>query len=223
MAVTTMTNDWQLPEVEATGKAAVVRTGPSGLVLGRTNRAEVALRLFRPQGSRVFMAAPDYAVWLLVFRAFCLGAHITVIADDHRNWRSLAQTIQRCGGTIDLLGRQDRIPGQGRPYRPSLVVDDSAGFDASQVAVGAWQTIAVLADISAGSAVHSLRNCDLALLGPVDQRGLDNVRRAYVLSQAQLRQASNLGQSDVVLAMPRRMTRVSMPPSATEYRLLFNG
>lgn len=215
-------SEWRLPAVEATGKSAVVRTGPSGVLIGKTNRTEVSLRLFRPQGTRLFLAAPDYATWLLIFRAACLGAHITIIATDHRNWKSLADSIRRVGGTVDLLSRGEKVPGQGRPYRPSLVIDDADGFDSSQLAVGAWQAIAVVGDVSAGSAVHSLRNCDLALLGQVDSKGLDNVRRAYVLSQAQLRQASNLGQSDVVLAMPRRTTRVSMPPGPQEYRLLFN-
>lgn len=219
---TTTGSEWRLPQVEATGKSAVVRTGPSGLVLGRTNRAEVSLRLFRPQGTRLFLAAPDYATWLLIFRSACLGAHITIVATEHRNWKSLAESIRRVGGTVDLLGRADRVPGQGRPYRPSLVVDDADGFESAQVAVGAWQAIAVVGDVSAGSAVHSLRNCDVALLGHLDAKGLDNVRRAYALSQAQLRQASNLGPSDVVLAMPRRTTRVSMPPGAQEYRLLFH-
>lgn len=218
---TSTSSEWRLPAVEATGKSAVVRTGPSGVVLGRTNRAEVSLRLFRPQGTRMFLAAPDYATWLLVFRAACLGAHITIVASDHRNWKSLAESIRRVGGTADLLSRGDKVPGQGRPYRPSLVVDDADGNESTQVAVGAWQAIAVIGDVSAGSAVHSLRNCDLALLGQVDAKGLDNVRRAYVLSQAQLRQASNLGASDVVLAMPRRTTRVSMPPGPQEYRMLF--
>lgn len=218
---TSTSSEWRLPAVEATGKSAVVRTGPSGVVLGRTNRAEVSLRLFRHQGTRMFLAAPDYATWLLVFRAACLGAHITIVASDHRNWKSLVESIRRVGGTADLLSRGDKVPGQGRPYRPSLVVDDADGNESTQVAVGAWQAIAVIGDVSAGSAVHSLRNCDLALLGQVDAKGLDNVRRAYVLSQAQLRQASNLGASDVVLAMPRRTTRVSMPPGPQEYRLLF--
>ena len=223
MTATIPTSDWQLPEVEATGKSAVVRTGPSGLVLGRTNRSEVSLRLFRPQGTRLFLAAPDYATWLLVFRASCLGAHITILASHHRNWTSLAAAIRGAGGTVDLLTSADKIPGQGRPYRPSLIVDDESGFDSTQFAVGAWQAIAIMGDVSTGSAVHSLRNCDLALLGAADSRGLDNVRRAYVLSQAQLRQANNLSPSEVVVAMPRRITRVSMPPGPMEYRLLFNG
>lgn len=213
---------WKLPDVEASGKSAVVRTGPSGMVIGRSNRSEVSLRLFRPDGTRIFLAAPEYATWLLVFRATSLGAHITILADESGNWKSLAQAIQRAGGTVDLHHSPERVPGQGRPYRPSLVVDDLTGFDSGQLAVGAWQAIAVVGDVSAGSAVHSLRNCDLALLGPVDAKGLDNVRRAYVLNQAQLRQAANLGQSDVALAMPRRITRVSMPPGPLEYRLLFS-
>lgn len=214
-------SDWKLPDVEASGKSAVVRTGPSGLVLGKSNKSEVSLRLFRPQGTRMFLAAPDYAVWLLAFRSMCLGAHLSIVGKDRRSWTPLAEAITRCGGTVDLVENSSKIPGQGRPYRPSFVIDDTSG--GAQAAAGAWQTIAIVEDLNASSAVHSLRNCDLALLGATESRGLENVRRAYVLSQAQLRQAANLGQSDVVLALPRRMTRVSMPPGPHEYRLLFNA
>lgn len=213
--------DWQLTDVEATGKAAVVRTGPSGLAIGRSAKGEVLLRLFRPQGTRAFLATPEYATWLLVFRAMSLGAHISIVAAEHRRWQALADAIVRCGGTVDLLLSADKVPGQGRPYRPSLVVVDSAEREAAGLSAGAWQAVAVTGDVQASASVHLLRNCDLALFGTVESRALDNVRRAYVLTQAQMKLAANLGQSDVVLAMPRRLTRIAMPPGPMEYRLLF--
>lgn len=213
-------NDWKLPEVEATGKLAVVRTGPSGMVLGRTHKSEVFLRLFRPQGTRMLLATPDYATWLLALRAISLGAHLSIVSSDQRRWRALGEAITRCGGTVDLLLKDERVPGQGRPYRPSLVLHDRA--DGQVPPVGPWQTVAIIADVSAADTVQTLRNCDLALFGSLDSRGVENVRRAYVLTQSQMRQTQNLGQSDVVMAMPRRITRISLPPGPQEYRLLFN-
>lgn len=212
---------WQLPTAAESGKSAVVRTGPSGLLLGRSGRGDVAIRLFRPQGSRVLIDLPDYAKWLIAFRAMCLGAHISVVSEDHRPWRTLADVITQQGGTIDLLRKAEKVPGAGRPYRPSLVIDDAASFDGTQAAVGAWQAIAVVESIKAASAVHALRNCDMALLGQIEQKGQDNLRRAYLLNQSQLRQTANLGQSTVVLAMPRKVVRLDCPPSPTEYRTLF--
>ncbi|NHB84760.1 hypothetical protein G7085_09465 [Tessaracoccus sp. HDW20] len=31
--------------------------------------------------------------------------------------------MRACGGTIDLLRTPENLPGQGRPYRPSLIID----------------------------------------------------------------------------------------------------
>ena len=66
-----------------------------------------------------------------------------------------------------------------------------------------------------------LRSCDMALISPADTKTLENLRRAYVLSQRQLRLAQNLESNEVVLAMPRRLVRLAVPPTPTEYGLLF--
>ncbi|WP_203567896.1 hypothetical protein [Aestuariimicrobium ganziense] len=217
-----MSEGWQLPpSASETGKSAVVRTGPSGLLLGTTGRGDLAVRLFRPQGTRLLLDVPDYAKWLLAFRAMCLGAHLSIISEDHRPWRTLADVVTAQGGTVDLLRTADKIPGAGRPYRPSLVIDDASNFDGTQASMGAWQAIAVVQSIKTGSAVHALRNCDMALVAGVDSKGQENLRRAYLLNPSQLRQTTNLGQSNVVLAMPRRLVRVDFPPTPTEYRTLF--
>lgn len=212
---------WEPPPVQASGKSAVVRTGPSGLVLGRSTRgAEVAIRLFRPQGTRILLDLPDYATWLVAFRAMCLGAHLSVISEDHRGWRGLAAAFSEAGGTIDLLRRAEKLPTQGRPYRPSLVIDDAASFDGTQAPIGAWQAMVTLTSTATGSAVHALRNCDMALIGQVSGKSVDNLRRAYVLTSQQTKVFDDLG-SAVVLAMPRRAVRIEFPPTQTEYRLLF--
>lgn len=216
------TTGWQLPPAQASGKSAVVRTGPSGLVLGRSTRgAQVAVRLFRPLGTRVLLDVPDYARWLICFRAMCLGAHLSVIAEDHRGWRGLAEAVSDAGGTIDLLRQAEKLPTQGRPYRPSLVIDDAASFDGTQAPVGAWQSMATVTSTSVGSAVHALRNSDMALIGQVSGKSVDNLRRAYVLNSQQTKHFDDLG-SSVVLAMPRRAIKIDFPPTPTEYRLLFN-
>lgn len=217
-----MSATWELPPAEATGKVAVVRTGPSGLLLGKSGRgAEVAIRLFRSQGTRLLLDVPDYAKWLVAFRAACLGAHLTIISEDHRNWRSLARVVGECGGTVDLLRTPDGVPGAGRPYRPSLVIDDAASFNSNQFSPGPWQAVAVVESVSAGSSVHSLRNSDMALIGQADSKAMDNLKRAYVLNTQQLKLFENLGNA-VVLTMARRAVRVDFPPTKTEYRLLFN-
>lgn len=216
-----MSSTWEMPPTQASGKAAVVHTGPSGLVLGKGARgAEVAVRLFRPQGTRVLMDAPDYAKWLLCFRAAALGAHLSVVSEDHRPWRALAEAISRCGGTVDLLRELGKVPGAGRPYRPSLVIDDASGSDAPVGNVGPWQAVAVMESLSASSAVHSLRTSDLALVGQTDGKAIDNLRRAFVLSPTQVKIFDQL-ESSVVVAMPRKVVKVDFRPTSGEYRLLF--
>ena len=116
--------------------ASEVRTGPSGMVIGIGQAGPVTLRLFRLQPTRIFMSTPEYVTWLLAFRAMCLGAHLSVIVEDHRKWLSLADTIRACGGTIDLLRGPENLPGQGRPYRPSLVIDGMGAVSAVVLGFG---------------------------------------------------------------------------------------
>ena len=199
---------------------SVVSTGPSGLLLGRGPGGPVALRLFRPRPTRLYLAVPDYMRWLLAFRAMCLGAHLSVLAEDHREWLVLGHTLRACGGTIDPLRDLENVPGQGRPFRPSLVIDD---MDAVQPThrLGAWQALARIGDPTSSKAVGELRNCDVAIVTPLDGRTGENLRRAYALPSTQVKAASDLGETEVALASVRRLARVTVPPGPMEYRMLF--
>ncbi len=199
---------------------AVMSSGPSGLLLGQGPAGPVALRLFRPEPTRAFLSAPAWITWLVSFRAVAVGAHISVISADHRPWLGLAETIRACGGTIDLLRSVDDVPGSGRPYRPSLVVDEQ-GAVTPQMRLGAWQALISTSKPEADTSVNDMRNSDLTLIAPVEGRTTENLRKAYALSPAQMKLASELGDSDVVCASVRRLVKVSAPPSPTEYRILF--
>ncbi|NLE97634.1 MAG: hypothetical protein GX596_06560 [Propionibacterium sp.] len=200
----------------------VTSTGPSGLLLGRGPGGPVALRMFRPQPTRLYLAVPEYMQWLIAFRAMAIGAHISVIAPDHREWLALADVVRACGGTIDLLRSTENIPGQGRPFRPSLIVDE---MDAVQPThrLGAWQAVARIGDASSNKAVGELRNSDVAIVTPLDGKTGENLRRAYALPASQVKAASDLGETEVALASVRRLARVTVPPSPMEYRMLFTG
>lgn len=215
---------WQLPPSKAEqAKGAVVSTGPSGLLLGRGSGGDVTVRLFRPTPTRFFLSAPDYVKWLLAFRASCLGAHLTLVTENPRPWVNLVEIIRSCGGTVDMGPDAASVPGAGRPYRPSLVIDDAVALDGSQTSLGPWQAMIVVGRASAPSTVHELRSCDLALVAPMEAKAAENLRRAYALSTNQLKQASNLSSSEVLLAMPRRAFRLTLPPTRSEYSLLFGG
>jgi len=201
----------------------VVRTGPSGMVLGEGNKGPVTVRLFRSQPTRVLLAVPQYVTWLLTFRAISLGAHVSIFANDPASWQSLVDRITACGGTAELLGKDSVAPGAGRPYRPSLIVDDADWYDGVQEQLGPWQAMLTCVDAAQSGSVFALRSCDLALVSPVDGRTSDNLRRAYALNQAQLRTVTDLSDSEVALATPRRLLRLALPPTQTEYQLLFGG
>ena len=202
--------------------ASEVRTGPSGMVIGIGQAGPVTLRLFRLQPTRIFMSTPEYVTWLLAFRAMCLGAHLSVIVEDHRKWLSLADTVRACGGTIDLLRGPENLPGQGRPYRPSLVIDGMGAVSASD-RLGAWQSHVTLGNPDEGRAVSDLRAAEVALIAPLSGRGAEHLRRAYALSSGQVKAVTELDETEVVMASVRRMTRVQVAPSPTEHRLLFGG
>ncbi len=207
---------------ETTSSSSTMSSGPAGLLLGRGSAGPVTVRLFRPDPTRVFLSAPVWVSWLVTFRAVCLGAHISVVSDDHRPWLGLAETIRACGGTIDLLRSANNLPGQGRPYRPSLIVDEQ-GAVTPQQRLGAWQALISAGVPAAEATVSDMRNSDMSIIAEVEGRTTENLRRAYALSPQQMRQTADLGESDLVCASVRRLVRVAAPPSPAEYRMLFGS
>lgn len=196
----------------------------SGLVLGHgRSGAPITLQLFRPTPTRVLTDVRDYMTWVLAFRSVALGAHVTVLTADPRGWAGLVRAVQQCGGTIEVAGDPTAIPGEGRPYRPSLVIDDLAATDGTRIVLGPWQSVMVIVDAAAPSAVHALRACDLALVAPCEGRTAENLRRGLALNPQMLRQGTQLAENELVVAMPRRLERVSMPPTPIEYQMLFTG
>lgn len=219
-----------LPNWDDTGnqpvvrQATVVRTGPSGLLLGAASDGRpTTIRLFRPEPTRVLVSTRDYIKWILIFRAVTIGAHVTILTGTPRAWSLLVDLVRHSGGTVEIVADASAVPGQGRPYRPSLIVDDLANSDGVRMPLGAWQSVLVLNDASSSAAIHALRACDLTLVSPCDARTSENLRRGYALNPQQLRQLNNLAENELVVAMPRRVSRVLMPPTPLEYQLLFRG
>lgn len=216
---------WQLPDEPTTPDA--VSTGPSGLLLGEapstrtSDGGPVTIRLFRSGPTRIVVAVPEYVIWLLAYRAISLGAHLSIVSNNPQRWQPLVLAVQSSGGTADLLGPHDQPPSAGRPYRPSLVIDDAYHYDGMGTQLGSWQAVLVVQSVTTSAAIFALRTCDLALLAPWDQRVAEQARRAYALTPAQVKTCNNLADNEIVIARPRRVIRVVVPPTATEYQVLF--
>ncbi|GAB3625028.1 hypothetical protein GCM10027418_31150 [Mariniluteicoccus endophyticus] len=210
---------WVLPD--APTREAVMTTGPSGMVLGEGPRGPVSIRLFRERGTRLVLAVPQYVSWLLAFRSISLGAHVSVIADDPREWTALVERIHAHGGTADLVGPGQPLPEAGRPYRPSLIVDDAATYEGSTAQIGSWQSVLVTIDPASDSLVSDLRTCDMGLITPENPEMVDAMRRAYFLNNRQVRACELMANDEVMLAVPRRIVKIAMRPTPTEYQLLF--
>ncbi len=205
------------------GTVRRMSTGPSGLLLGVGPTGQpMTLSLFRPQPTRIFVALPEFQTWLIAFRSVCLGAHLSVIAADHRRWLTLADAVRAAGGTVDVLHDADALPGRGRPYRPSLIVDEVEAVPATR-RLGAWQSVLAVGDPGASAAVAMLRASDGALIAPLESRAAEQLSRAYALTSGQVRTAADIGASEVAMATFRRVATVTVVPSAEEYRLLFGG
>ncbi|OYN96333.1 hypothetical protein [Enemella evansiae] len=208
-----------------TGRSGVVRTGPSGLVLGNGPKGPVTIRLFRERGTRLAVSVPQYVAWLLTFRSISLGAHISLLPTQEREWLGLVERVRRHGGTVDVVpgGAAARLPEAGLPYRPSLIVDDTDLYDGSQAGIGAWQAVLLTTDLREAQAVGTLRSVDMTLVNSADNRVIDNLRRAYFLSPRQVKACQLLAEDEVMLAMPRRVVKLSVRPTPLEYQLLFGA
>lgn len=207
---------------QGTGRGSVVRTGPSGMVLGEGPNGPLTVRFFRENGTRFALAVPQYVAWLITFRSLSLGAHVSLLPSQPMEWQGLAEKIRGAGATVDLLDDAQRLPAAGRPFRPSLVVSDQEAFDDSQP-IGPWQSLLLSADLRAGSAVRTLRSVELTLVNSTDPRVIESLRRAYFLNARQVRACQLLAEDEVMVAMPRRVVKLAIRPTPTEYQLLFSG
>lgn len=210
-------SDWTMPAKAI--DAATVTSGPAGVVIGHHRGQPISLSLFNLRPVRMALAVHDEHRLLLILRAAALGAHVSLITDEPGRWRAAVEPIVADGGTVDLVTSATRVPGAGRAYRPSLIINDSANFDVYKQ-LGSWQGLINVVDVRTDRADAVLRSGQLSMVSVYDDRGLERLKRAYALSSRQLRLAENLDRTDVLLATARRLVRCAMVPTATEHGML---
>lgn len=114
----------------------------AGLVLGRDRRdAAVPMRLFAPAPVRVALVGGVWAAQLLIFRAFALGARVTVVTSEPASWIGFGERATGQYDRLTVLADDRAAPAAGTAQQPILSVYDlwEAG-PATTTALGPWRS-----------------------------------------------------------------------------------
>jgi type VII secretion protein EccE len=139
--------------------------GTAGLMLGLNRHGEpTAVRLFRPEPTRVVLVGGLRLAQLVVLRTLALGAHVVVRTGRPHAW----EPFQRAIGDSPLFGPVE--PDQpASPLRPHLVVVDSGPPAAPAVPSNeaAWRATLLVRDELGAADADALARADLVLLQPL--------------------------------------------------------
>lgn len=138
----------------------------AGLLVGVDFRGSpVAVRLFRPEPTRVTIVGGVWPAQLLVFRALAAGAQVVVVSNYAQNWVSFAAHATGDNDRLVALAPHQSVTATATARRPVLIVDDRGQAETAYVApLGPWQTqITVLHQLDRpGSAL--VQGSDLTIL-----------------------------------------------------------
>jgi ESX secretion system protein EccE len=183
-------------------RAALAQLGlaapAAGLVVGVDYQsAPVAVRLFRPEPTRVTIVGGNWAPQVLVFRALAAGAQVLLISDYAENWLSFAQ--HATGSSDRLVAVSSHLSvgtarnaaqmlSAGATARAPILVVDDRGQAASAFAapLGPWQAQITLLHQLDQSGMPMVQGCDLAILQRLGQAEATLAGHALRLSTASL-------------------------------------
>lgn len=158
---------------------ATISVAPSGsgLVLGH-DRQQVAvpIRLFAPEPVRVALVGGVWAAQLIIFRAFSLGARVTVITSEPAAWIGFGERATGQYNRLTVLSDDQAVPAAGTAQQPVLAVYDlRENRPAAAPALGPWRS-------------------QLTILRQLDRPGVP------ALQEAQLIMLQRLGGEEAALA-----------------------
>ncbi|PZG01332.1 type VII secretion protein EccE [Micromonospora deserti] len=145
--------------------------GEAGLMVGANRHGgAVAIRLFRPENTRVMLVGGVRAAQLVALRALALGARVVVQTARPASWEPFVRGVGAPGGTIPVLPPGRPVGGEpGSPLRPLLVVVD-AGPNPSEPEPGPpWRATLLVRDELTPADADALGRADLAVLQPLDR------------------------------------------------------
>lgn len=164
MTVPTGALDTHLAD-RATAAAVTLRTGGSGVVLGRDERgAPAAVALFRPEPTTGVLVGPLALAQLVAFRSLAVGAAITVETHRPATWQNFVRLAAGQTGHLRTVARaEDDEPGTvDRPRLLLVDAESAAGVEAHRP--GAWATVLTAHPQASSWNAPLLAAADVALL-----------------------------------------------------------
>ncbi len=153
--------------VSRRGLASVsVAPSAAGLVIGHDRQhAPVPVRLFAPEPVRLALVGGVWAAQLLIFRAFALGARVTVVTTEPTAWIGFGERATGQYNRLTVLSGEQGVSGVGTAHEPVLAVYDlRVTGPATAPALGPWRSQLTILRQLDRPGVPALQEAQLTLL-----------------------------------------------------------
>lgn len=123
-------------------KSVSVAPSDAGLVIGQDRQqAPVPVRLFAPEPVRVTLVGGVWAAQLLIFRAFAVGARVTVVTSEPTAWIGFGERATGQYNRLTVLSGEQGVTGVGTAQEPALAVYDlRVNGPATAPQLGPWRS-----------------------------------------------------------------------------------
>lgn len=192
---------------------------PAGVRIGMRRDRPVALRLFRPQGTRVAVLAGAVPAQVLAMRAASVGATVRVQSPRPQAWGP----VLRHGANVSIAPPGAGLPPPGMLHAPVLVVDDRPTEVGGLGDAGPWQCRLDIRALMAPSDLGAVAHADVLVVGQVSAAVADALAATMGLPMSLIGQLTALGPGSVALVARGAIMYVTLDPSRDEGQLLAQG
>lgn len=147
-------------------KSVTVAPSAAGLVIGQDRQnAPVPVRLFAPEPVRMTLVGGVWAAQLLIFRAFAVGARVTVVTTEPTAWIGFGERATGQYNRLTVLSGEQGVTGVGTAQEPALAVYDlRVNGPASAPPLGPWRSQLTILRQLDRPGVAALQESQLTLL-----------------------------------------------------------
>jgi len=190
----------------------------AGLLLGRDReRRPVAVRLVRPDPTRMAVVGSDWPVRILAFRALALGIRVDVFTTNQERWRGFGEWATGSGGRM----RVHPPDGEAVVVEPTLSVYDTGPLGPGvPPEPGPWQTRLTLLRGLTGYGVPVLQEARVALVQRLSAAEAEIVGRTFRMPGPQTLALQAIEPEVVAMVGPASVREVWLTPTAIERRHL---